>query len=306
MGGKTVDNVEELDILTYDGLRMRVGATDGDALELIRTGGARRAEIYSRLKELANRYADEIRRRYPKIPRRVSGYNLDDLLPEKGFHVARSLVGSEGTCALTIAATLRLLPWPPKRSLLVLGYPEVARAADDVVELRSFGPDALEAFDGHVVDNMKRKGKPVPGEGLLPQGRAWLLVEFGGDEQKEANDKAEKAFARLKKIGTHASDMRLIEPAEDQDKVWHIRENGVGASHIPGVEEVVALLGRCGRAARAARRLFARFRQTQRALRLYHDPFRPFRRRLRTRAHDLRAEDSPRGRPLPRVHAGGV
>ncbi len=237
MGGKTVDNVEELDILTYDGLRMRVGATDDDALDLIRTGGGRRAEIYSRLKELATRYADEIRRRYPKIPRRVSGYNLDDLLPEKGFHIARSLVGSEGTCALTLAATLRLLPWPPKRALLVLGYPDIARAADDVGELRALGPDALEAFDGHVVENMKRKGKPVSGEGLLPQGRAWLLVEFGGDDQKEANDKAEKAFARLKKIGTHASGMRLIEPAEEQDKVWHIRENGVGASHIPGVEE---------------------------------------------------------------------
>ena len=127
MGGKTVDNVEELDILTYDGLRLRVGATNHDELELIRSAGGRRAEIYSRLKDLALRHADEIRHRYPKIPRRVSGYNLDDLLPEKGFHVARSLVGSEGTCALTLAATLRLMPWPPKRSLLVLGYPEIAQ-----------------------------------------------------------------------------------------------------------------------------------------------------------------------------------
>ena len=237
MGGKTVDNIEELNILTYDGLRMRVGATDDDTLDLIRSGGGRRAEIYSRLKELADRYADEIRRRYPQNPRRVSGYNLDDLLPEKGFDVGRSLVGSEGTCALTLAATLRLLPWPAKRALLVLGYPDIARAADDVGELRGLGPDALEAFDGHVVENMKRKGKPVPGERLLPQGHAWLLVEFGGDEQKEANDKAEKAYARLKKIGTHASDMRLIEPAEEQAKIWNIRENGVGSSHIPGVED---------------------------------------------------------------------
>ena len=136
-----------------------------------------------------------------------------------------------------MAATLRLLPWPAKRALLVLGYPDIARAADDVGELRGLGPDALEAFDGHVVENMKRKGKPVPGERLLPQGHAWLLVEFGGDEQKEANDKAEKAYARLKKIGTHASGMRLIEPAEEQAKVWNIRENGVGSSHIPGVED---------------------------------------------------------------------
>lgn len=237
MGGKTVDNVEELDILTYDGLRLRVGATDDEALALIRSGGGRRAEIYGQLKDLATRYADEIRRRYPDIPRRVSGYNLDDLLPEKGFNLARALVGSEGTCALTLSATLRLLPWPAKRSLLVLGYPDIARAADDVAELRGFGPDALEGFDGHVVENMKRKGKPVPGEPLLPEGRAWLLVEFGGDNQKEANGKAEKVFARLKKIGSHAGDMRLIEPAEEQEQIWDIRENGVGSSHIPGVEE---------------------------------------------------------------------
>ena len=237
MGGKTVDNVEELDILTYDGLRLRVGATDDEALELIGSGGGRRAEIYSRLKELARRYADEIRRRYPQIPRRVSGYNLDDLLPEKGFHIARSLVGSEGTCALTLAATVRLLPWPPKRALLVLGYPDIASAADDVGELRSLGPDALEAFDGHVVENMKRKGKPVAGEKLLPQGHAWLLVEFGGDQQKEANDKAEKAYAVLKRIGTHACGMRLVEPVQEQRLVWDIRENGVGSSHIPGTEE---------------------------------------------------------------------
>jgi FAD/FMN-containing dehydrogenase/Fe-S oxidoreductase len=237
MGGKTVDNVEELDILTYDGLRLRVGATEDGALELIRAAGGRRAEIYSRLKDLAGRYGDEIRRRYPKIPRRVSGYNLDSLLPENGFHIARALVGSEGTCALTLAATVRLLPWPAKRALLVLGYPDIARAADDCGELRAFGPDGLEAFDGHVVDNLKRKGQPAPGAALLPHGRAWVLVEFGGAAQKEANDKAEQAFARLKKIGTHASGMRLIEAAGEQNQIWHIRENGVGASHIPGEEE---------------------------------------------------------------------
>lgn len=92
---------------------------------------------------------------------------------------------------------MRLLPWLPKRSLLVLGYPDIVRAADHVGELCGLGPDALEAFDGHVLENLKRKGKPTPGERLLPEGRAWLLVEFGSHDQKEANDKAEKAYARL-------------------------------------------------------------------------------------------------------------
>ncbi|HEX6839888.1 MAG TPA: FAD-linked oxidase C-terminal domain-containing protein [Stellaceae bacterium] len=237
LGGKTVDNVEELDILTYDGLRFSVGATSDDQFDLILRGGGRRAEIYRALRALRDRYGDEIRRRYPDIPRRVSGYNLDDLLPEKGFHVARALVGSESTCALTLAATVRLIPWPSHRALLLLGYPDIARAADDVGELRGFGPVGLEAFDGHVLDNMLRKGEAPPGKRLLPDGRAWLLVEFGGDEQREANAKAEKAYARLKRMRSHAQGMRLVETSEEQDKIWYIRENGVGASRVPGEEE---------------------------------------------------------------------
>jgi FAD/FMN-containing dehydrogenase/Fe-S oxidoreductase len=237
MGGKTVDNVEELEILTYDGLRMRVGAASDEHYDLIQSGGGRRAEIYRGLRTLRDRYAKEIRRRYPKIPRRVSGYNLDDLLPEKGFHVARALVGSESTCALTLTATLRLLPWPAHRALLLLGYPDIARAADDVAELRGFAPVGLEAIDGHVVENMMRKGETPAGRRLLPEGSAWLLVEFAGEEQREANAKAERAYAQLRRIGTHAQGMRLVERAEDQDKVWYIRESGVGASRVPEEEE---------------------------------------------------------------------
>jgi FAD/FMN-containing dehydrogenase/Fe-S oxidoreductase len=237
LGGKTVDNVEELDILTYDGLRLRVGATAPDDLDLIRRGGGRRAEIYARLHDLAQRTADEVRRRYPDIPRRVSGYNLDDLLPEKGFNLARALVGSEGTCAITLGATLRLLPWPNRRALLLLGYPDVARAADDVDELRAFRPEALEGFDEHMLHNMQRKGQSPAGAQLLPEGRAWLLVEFGGADQKEANGKAEKAYARLKRIRTHAQGMRLVEDEGEQTQVWQVRESGVGASRVPGEEE---------------------------------------------------------------------
>jgi FAD/FMN-containing dehydrogenase len=237
MGGKTVDNVEALEIVTYDGLRMRVGATSDEQFALIRNGGGRRAEIYSKLKELAARYAEEIRRRYPDIPRRVSGYNLDDLLPEKGFHVAHALVGSESTCALTLNATLRLLPWPKRQALLVLGYPDLPRAADDVPELLGVRPNGLEAFDSHVLDNMAKKGKPLAGTEMLPDGRAWLLVEFGGEDQREANAHAERATAQLRRSGRRAEDFRVIEAPEDQAKIWQMRESAIGASHVPLVEE---------------------------------------------------------------------
>ncbi len=190
-GGKTVDNVEELDVLTYDGLQMTVGATSSEKFEAIRRAGGRRGEIYEKLRALAERYAGEIRRRYPNIPRRVSGYNLDDLLPEKGFHVARALVGSESTCALTLAATVRLLPSPPARALLVLGFEDIADAADSVPDIRGLGATALEGIDEHIIENMRRKEKAVPGAELLPQGNAWLLVEFGGEDSRAANAAAE-------------------------------------------------------------------------------------------------------------------
>src|ERR1051326_9036213 len=118
-GPRTSDNVHELDVLLYDGRRLHVReGTSGDD------------EIDRRLAALPRRYADLIRERYPDIPRRVSGYNLDDLLPERGFHVARALVGTESTCVTVLEATVHLLHSPPARSLLVLGYEGKYSAAD--------------------------------------------------------------------------------------------------------------------------------------------------------------------------------
>lgn len=147
MGGKTDDNIEELEILTYDGFRMRVGATGEAVLARIIREGGRRGEIYSRLKTLRDRYADLIRQRFPDIPRCVSGYNLTWLLPEKGFHIARALVGSECTCVMVLEATTRLVHSPPGRALLVLGYRDVYSAADHVVDVLDHKPIGLEGID---------------------------------------------------------------------------------------------------------------------------------------------------------------
>src|SRR5208283_1220896 len=98
MAGKTDDNIESLEVVTYGGQRLHVGATTADDFDRFIREGGRRAEIYAGLKSLADRYGEQVRRQFPNIPRRVSGYNLNHLLPENGFHVARALVGSEGTC----------------------------------------------------------------------------------------------------------------------------------------------------------------------------------------------------------------
>ena len=236
MGGKTVDNVEELEILTYDGMRMTVGKTGPHEFQQIVRAGGRQAQIYTRLREIRDRYAEEVRRRYPRIPRRVSGYNLDELLPENGFHVARSLVGSESTLAIVLSAKVRLVRNPAKRALLVVGYPDLGTAGDHVPEILRFQPIGLEAFHKHVVDNMRTKGKKVPGAALLPEGNIWLLVEFGGDTQREANARADAVIKRLRKLpGDHQN--RLFETEKDQDAIWHIRESGVGASRVPHIED---------------------------------------------------------------------
>src|SRR5262249_30699182 len=147
VAGLTSDNVEELEIVTYDGLRLRVGATGEAELARIVAGGGRRAMLYAALAALRDRYAADIRTGYPAIPRRVSGYNLPELLPERGFHIARALVGAEATCATVLEATVRLIESPPHRVLVVLGYPDIYVAADAVPQIMTTGPDGLEGFD---------------------------------------------------------------------------------------------------------------------------------------------------------------
>jgi FAD/FMN-containing dehydrogenase/Fe-S oxidoreductase len=237
MAGRTVDNVIELDILTYDGLRLRVGPTsDADAEQIIHDGG-RRGEIYSRLRELRDRYAELIRVRYPQIPRRVSGYSLDELLPDRGFHVARSLVGCEGTCVIVLAAKVRLVDWPKKRSTLVLGYPDVYAAADHVPEVCQAQPIGLEGMDDVLIQNMKKKNLHLQSIKLLPPGKGWLLCEFGGETKEEATGKARALMQQLSSR-PDAPAMRLFEDEQETQMVWKARESGLGAtSRVPGDAE---------------------------------------------------------------------
>src|SRR5437763_3223227 len=169
---------------------MRVGSTSDEEIARIIGEGGRRGEIYAGLKALRDKYANVIRTRFPNLPRRVSGYNLDQLLPENGFHVARALVGTEGTCVTVLEATARLVHSPPARSLLVLGYPDAFSAADHVMEVLAYRPIGLEGFDARLIDNMRKKHLQTANIALLPEGGGWLLVEFGSDSKQEADDRA--------------------------------------------------------------------------------------------------------------------
>ena len=237
MAGRTVDNVLELDILTYDGHRMRVGATPDEEYERIAGEGGRRADIYSRLRALRDRYAELVRSRYPDIPRRVSGYSMDELLPERGFHVARSLVGAEGTCVVILAAKLRLVDWPPKRTTLVLGYKDIYAAADDVPEVCRAAPIGLEGMDDVLIENMKKKDLHPKSIAMLPEGRGWLLCEFGGQTKEESNGRARALMERLSRR-PDPPNMKLFTDERETLMVWKARESGLGAtSQVPGEPE---------------------------------------------------------------------
>jgi FAD/FMN-containing dehydrogenase/Fe-S oxidoreductase len=240
MAGKTVDNVVELDVLTYSGLRLRVGKTSDEDLARYIHGGGPRGEIYARLKALRDRYAERIRERFPQIPRRVSGYNLDQLLPENGFDVARALVGSEGTCVTILEALLRLVPSPPARSLLVLGYPDAYAAADHVMDVLAHGPIGLEGIDDRLVEAVAAKGIAPQGIALLPPGRGWLFVEFGGATRAESDAKARGLMAALARE-PGAPTMKLLDAGgerREEKLLWKVRESGLGATaRVPGQKD---------------------------------------------------------------------
>jgi FAD/FMN-containing dehydrogenase/Fe-S oxidoreductase len=215
MAGTTVENIERLEVLTYDGARFWCGETkDISSLK------GRQAEICRALKAIADKYGDAIRKGFPKIKRRVSGYNLDQLLPENGFNVARALVGSEGTCALTLQAETRLVKSPRERVLVVLGFPDIYAAGDAVPQVLAAGPIACEGLDEAIIGGLRERKLKLDDIGLLPAGKAWLMVEFGADTREEAVSKA-----------------RALSPGVITDKalmsrLWTIRETGASATSL--------------------------------------------------------------------------
>jgi FAD/FMN-containing dehydrogenase/Fe-S oxidoreductase len=234
MAGKTDDNIDVLEILTYDGLRMKVGKTSDSELEQIIREGGRRGEIYSGLKGLRDQYADLVRQRYPNIPRRVSGYNLNFLLPENGFDVARALVGSEGTCVSVLEATCRLVESPPARVLLLIAYPDIYQCADHVPDVMAHKPIGLEGIDDLLVEYTRRKGINSEGLALLPEGGGWLLAEFGADTIAAAKAQASGLMETLNR-SPNPPIMVLFTDREQIQRVWEVRESSLGViSYIPG------------------------------------------------------------------------
>ena len=276
MAGKTDDNIEELEVVTYDGARLRVGGNQiepcGDSRprlsggpELSGRGAVRAQQIHSALKQIAETYGDLIRGQFPNIPRRVSGYNLNYLLPENGFHIARALVGSEGTCATVLEATCRLVESPPQRVLLVVAYPDIYQCADHIPEIMQHKPIGLEGFDDLLVYYTRTKGINSEGLSLLPEGGGWLMVEFGGQTLGEAEFQAQGLINALNR-STNPPHVRLYS-GQQAKRVWEVRESSLGVtSHVPGEpltwegwEDAAVAPEKLGAYLRALRKMMAEF-----------------------------------------------
>ena len=225
-GSRTSDNVARVEVLTYDGVRTWVGPTSEDEIGRIVAAGGRRGQIYRDLRDLRDRYGDSIRERFLPIPRRVSGYNLDDLLPERGFNLAAALSGTEGTCVTILEAELKLIPRPRHRSLLVAGYEDIFGAADHVREILAARPMGCETFDHALLGT----GQPLT---QLPEGGAWVLVELGGDTTKEADGRARALGAQLRAHPSPPAGVRHLDDPAEVRRLWEVREAGLAASSFP-------------------------------------------------------------------------
>ena len=242
LAGKTVENVLQLEILTSDGARFWVGPTSDQELEKIVAGTDRRAAIYRELVSIRDEYQQLIRQRYPNIKRRVSGYNLDQLLPENGFNVARALVGSEGTCVTVLQARVKLIEKPLHTRLIVLGFEDIYTAGDSVAEILPFAPIAMEGLDWGIIGGLKERNLKQAEIALLPEGQAWLMVELSGNSAENLTQlchQFETAMGLSKKV---KSVLSVVDTANTA-AIWSIREQGASATamslHVDDPDPVV-------------------------------------------------------------------
>lgn len=231
LAGKTVENVLGLEVLTPTGESFWVGPTSDAELSEIIKGNDTRAEIYRELKSIADEYADEIRERYPTIKRRVSGYNLDQLLPENGFNVARALVGSEGTCISVLKARVSLIENPKFKRLFVLGFKDIFDAGDIVPSVMPFSPIAMEGLDWNIIGGLNERNLRQREVALLPDGSAWLLIELAASSAPALDDLCLKFSESMTESPTVVSVKSVIDPAEVSD-IWSIREQGASATAL--------------------------------------------------------------------------
>ena len=225
--GRTSSHIEALEIVTADGVRAVADRTGLRAADPDDTDAVQRvARLEAEVRRLVNANLAPIRTEQGRLPRQVSGYQLHHLLPEHGFDMARALVGTEGSCAVVTAATVRLVATAQASALLTLGYDDVVDAAEDVPEILRWNPTAVEGMDEAIVATMRARRGPDSVTGL-PDGRAWLYVELDGDDQDAVDARAVELLDVLKARG-RTTGGRVVRSAAERRALWRVREDGAG------------------------------------------------------------------------------
>src|SRR3954452_1951133 len=228
--GKVVDNVVSLEVVLHDGTRFTARALDDEEYAGLATGPHNRVtDLHRFLRRLRDDHAELIRERYPDIPRRVSGYNLDSLLPEHGFDIAGLLVGSESSLVTVLRAELELVPVVKARTLVVLGFENIAKAADAVPRIVEHDPIALEGVDDYLIRDQQLKGMNPDALDELPEGSGFLMVQFGGDSTEEADRNARDMLDAIGE-SEHQPDVVFFDDPDREDELWRVRESGLGAT----------------------------------------------------------------------------
>ncbi|QEA40241.1 FAD-binding protein [Pistricoccus aurantiacus] len=270
-GPRTCDNVAALDVLTYDGTRMTL--KDGyseEEIEAVIAAGGRQGEIFASLKALRDKYAERIREYYPQIehmPRRVSGYNLDDLLPERGFNLASALCGTEGTCVTILHATLKLTRDVKHRTLMVVGFDSVEHGGDHVPDIMAARPIALEAIDHELFEYEVQQNMHAHSLEELPEGDAYLLLQFGGENAEDCRAQAQAMIDKLEQAKHPPRGHRIIEDEDLAGAIWAVRKAALGAtafppgenSHWPGWEDSAVPPDKVGDYVRDLKKLYKKY-----------------------------------------------
>ncbi|WP_405733677.1 FAD-binding protein [Streptomyces sp. NBC_01537] len=233
--GRTADNVTELEVVTYRGTVVRLGEMTQDEIDEAMAAGDDRAQLIASLYRLAQSNLAALRTKLGQFPRQVSGYALEHLLPERRFNLARALVGSEGTLAVILSATVRLISPPPARALVVLGFEDACAAADAVPALLKHRLLALEGLD-HALTDIVTRPETRAAIDNLPAAQAWLFAELGGTADELPLRAAELAGTARRATGFTGSEV-VIDPARAR-RLWRIREDGAGlATRLPDGSE---------------------------------------------------------------------
>jgi FAD/FMN-containing dehydrogenase/Fe-S oxidoreductase len=231
MAGKTVENVLELEVMTTEGEIFWIGPTTDDLYSDIVARGGKQADIYTKLKSLGDQYAEDIRQHFPNIKRRVSGFNLDQLLPENHFNVARALVGTEGTCVSILRAKVKLIENPQFVQLVVLGFEDIFKAGDLVPHVMPFEPIAMEGLDWGIIGGLNARNLRQQEIALLPNGRGWLLIELAAASEAALQSKTTD-FTQAMENNALVKSVKPVSDAREVTALWSIREQGASATSL--------------------------------------------------------------------------